>query len=119
MDDFLMDDFAFLIFFIVFGLLVASLLAIIPASIASNKGYGFGTWWIYGFLLFIVALIHSLVLEDRNKKQQTFIPYSPPATRQSTEYDNLVQLKQYKELLDCGAITEEEFNQKKKQLLNI
>lgn len=48
----------------IFVILVASaLLGLIPASIAKSKGRSFGGWYVYGFLLFIVALIHSLVLK--------------------------------------------------------
>ena len=40
-------------------------LAVIPAAIASNKGYsGFG-WWLYGVLLLPVAFFHSLFLKPR------------------------------------------------------
>lgn len=47
----------------VFGVLVlAALLGLIPAKIASDKGRSFGGWWVYGFLLFIVALIHALAM---------------------------------------------------------
>ena len=42
--------------------LVDAFLAFIPAAIAAEKGRSRGTWWVYGFLLLIVALIHSLVL---------------------------------------------------------
>ena len=45
-------------------LLVAAVLGLIPATIASRKGRSFGGWWIYGTLLFIVALIHSLVIRS-------------------------------------------------------
>ncbi len=41
----------------------AILLGLIPASIARNKGRSFGVWWIYGALLFIVALPHSLLMK--------------------------------------------------------
>lgn len=44
-------------------LLLLAVLGCIPAAIASKKGRSFGLWWIYGVLLFIVALIHSLVLK--------------------------------------------------------
>lgn len=44
-------------------LIIAVLLGLIPASIASSKGRSFGIWWLYGFLLFIVALIHSLCIQ--------------------------------------------------------
>jgi hypothetical protein len=43
-------------------LVVAALLGLIPAAIAQPKGRSFGLWWLYGFLLFIVALPHSLML---------------------------------------------------------
>lgn len=43
-------------------LFAAVLLGLIPASIASGKGYDFTTWWLYGAALFIVALPHSLML---------------------------------------------------------
>lgn len=39
------------------------LIALIPATIAQRKGKSFFGWWIYGILLFIVALIHSLVMK--------------------------------------------------------
>lgn len=37
----------------------------------------------------------------------------------NTENDVFEQVKKYKELLDMGIITEEEFNKKKKELLNL
>lgn len=38
-------------------------LAVIPALIACCKGRSFKLWWIYGVLLFPLALIHSLLLK--------------------------------------------------------
>lgn len=46
-------------------LIIAAGLGFIPASIAKKKGRSFGLWWLYGFLLFIVALIHSLVMKEK------------------------------------------------------
>lgn len=43
-------------------------LAYIPANIARKKGYGFAGFYIFGVILFIVALIVALCLSD--KKQQ-------------------------------------------------
>ena len=43
-------------------LLGAILIGLIPASISKSKGYSFGLWWIYGALLFIVALPHALII---------------------------------------------------------
>lgn len=42
----------------------ALIIGIIPAFIAQNKGRSFVLWWIYGALLFIVALPHSLIMKS-------------------------------------------------------
>ncbi|MCW3150459.1 hypothetical protein N8H22_17785 [Stutzerimonas stutzeri] len=39
---------------------IALVLGLIPAIIAALKGRRFFVWWIYGALIFIVALPHSL-----------------------------------------------------------
>lgn len=39
------------------------LLGLIPAVIAKNKGRSFWLWWLYGFLLWIVALPHAIVVK--------------------------------------------------------
>src|SRR5580765_2363272 len=44
-------------------LLFATILGLIPAYIAHRKGRSFGLWWIYGAMLFIIALFHSLMLK--------------------------------------------------------
>lgn len=44
--------------------IIAAFLGLIPANIAKSKGRSFGAWWFYGWMLFIVALIHSLVLKS-------------------------------------------------------
>ena len=46
-------------------LLVAAVLAIIPARIAAAKGRSFRLWWFYGWMLLIVALPHALLLRPR------------------------------------------------------
>ncbi len=48
----------------VLGIIVISaVLGTIPAAIAQSKGRSFFGWWLYGFLLFIVAFFHSLALK--------------------------------------------------------
>jgi len=44
-------------------ILAALLIGLLPAYIAQNKGRSFMLWWIYGALLFIVALPHSLLMK--------------------------------------------------------
>lgn len=103
------------------SLIIAAGLAFIPASIAKNKGYNFGLWWFYGWMLFIVAIIHVGIIPDKNTQQAPVnagaqIPYCPPSVSSQSVAD---ELKKYKELMDQGVITEEEFQIKKGQLLKL
>ena len=43
-------------------LMLAILIGLIPAAIAHGKGRSFIGFWIYGDLLFIVALPHALLI---------------------------------------------------------
>lgn len=42
--------------------LIVLIIGLVPAAIAQSKGRSFILWWIYGGLLFIIALPHSLVI---------------------------------------------------------
>ena len=44
-------------------LIIAVLIGLIPAAIARSKGRSFGTWWLFGALLFIVALPAALLIK--------------------------------------------------------
>ena len=99
---------------LIIGLIIAAGLGFIPAEIAKKKGRtNYWLWWFYGWMLFIVALIHSLCMEDLNpqkgKSKQTM----------RTEIGIADELIKYKELLDQEVITQEEFDAKKKQLLGL
>jgi predicted Zn-dependent peptidase len=62
----------------------------------------------------IYKTISQLLIERQNAKANS--AHSPaPATTASTADE----LKKYKELLDAGIITQEEFDAKKKQLLGL
>ncbi|WP_286876684.1 MULTISPECIES: hypothetical protein [Pantoea] len=53
-------------------LILCALLGCIPGAIASSKGRNFLGWWVYGALLFIIALIHSLCLKkDHHNIERT------------------------------------------------
>lgn len=55
-------------------LIWAILLGLIPAFIAQSKGRSFVAWWIYGALLFIVALPHALLIDtDHDNRDITMI----------------------------------------------
>ena len=81
---------------------IAALLGLIPANIAKNKGYSFGLWWFYGWMLFIVAIIHVQFIPDKNNPVTT-----------SSNVSNADELKKYSELKDQGVISEAEFQEKK------
>ena len=44
-------------------LIFAVLIGLIPAAIAQSKGRSFVGFWIYGALLFIIALPHALIMK--------------------------------------------------------
>ncbi len=117
---------------LIIGLVIAAGLGLIPAYIAKNKGYSFAAWWFYGWMLFIVAIIHVNLIPDKNAQQPSNVQDSNPQYQQPNQYQQQYsqyqrspvspqsaadELKKYKELLDEGVLTEEEFKTKKEQLL--
>lgn len=113
-------------------LAIPALLGLIPANIAKNKGRSFGLWWFYGFMLFIVALPHSILMQDLSGATKNYSPQfsfddganssagsQPPGNSVSSEpsqedFDHIIK---YKELLAAGVITQDEFDAKRKELL--
>jgi hypothetical protein len=67
---------------VVFGLLVGGGLALIPATIASNKGYSGVGFFFFGLFLFLPALIVALVMKtkvgSRDVGQSTAPPVATP-----------------------------------------
>ncbi len=61
----------------------------------------------------IYTVLNNLLIERQQQKVNTI------TTETVYNTDETEQLKKYKELLDSGIITQEEFNEKKKQLLGI
>lgn len=43
-------------------LIVAAVIGLLPALVAQRKGHDFVTWWIFGAVLFVVALPWSLLM---------------------------------------------------------
>ncbi len=101
------------------SLIIAAFLGLIPANIAKNKGYSFGLWWFYGWMLFIVAIIHVQFIPDKNVAQGVYQnpngSYNPTMNGNNTSIAD--ELMKYKELYDQGVLTEEEFQMKKTELL--
>ena len=99
--------------YLIFVLLFAAGLGLIPAFIAREKGYSFGLWWFYGWMLFVVAIVHVALIPDKHS------PPPPPPRPRAPLCGAADEIRRYKELLDDGVITREEFEQKKTQLLNL
>ena len=49
-------------------LIIGILLGLIPAMVAQKKGHSFVAWWVYGSLLFLIALPHALLLKSEMKQ---------------------------------------------------
>ena len=97
------------------SLLFSAGLALIPANVAKNKGHSFGLWWFYGFMLFVIAIIHVNFIDDVSQPLPSF--YDKQATNKKVNVAVLDELKKYKELLEKGVITESEYQAKKEYLL--
>lgn len=74
----------------------------------------------------IYALIAFLCLRKKNMDAEPTVHPEAPVTQYNTvpsatkaNTEGMEELKKYKALLDMGAITEEEFNAKKKQILGL
>ena len=85
----------------VLAVMIASffLLAIIPAKIAAKKGYSFGGFYAFGVFFWLIALIVALVIKYKSDGVAN-------------------ELLSYKQLLDSGIITQEEFETRKTELMN-
>ena len=58
------------VIFLLFGL--------ISAMIAHTKGRSFWFWWLYGFALFPIALVHVLFKDDSLRREVRFEGRSAP-----------------------------------------
>ena len=61
--------------------------------------------------------VEFMEIDKVGKSITTFLDKIITKKSESTSKSNLNEIKELKELLDMGAITQEEFNEKKKELL--
>ncbi|MDP2765659.1 MAG: SHOCT domain-containing protein [Brevundimonas sp.] len=92
-------------------ILIAVVIGLIPAAIASNKGQNFFLWWLYGAALWIVAIIHAIVLKGPEQMQR-----EAAFARGGSEAQ---ELERFAKLKAEGHISEDEFAAKKRQLLGL
>ena len=83
-------------------------------KVVKNRGYD-ENWFWWGFFFGLIALIVALT-----KPQNTYGQYkSTVACENGTNSDKFAEVKKYKELMDAGIITEEEFSKKKSEILGV
>lgn len=70
-----------------------------------------------GFKHKIILIENNVVLEDKIMKLLRGIKSNERLNREEKDFS--IEIKKYKELLDSGVITQEEFEKKKKELLNL
>ena len=87
-------------------LVVSAGLAIIPASMARNKGRSFWGWYVFGFFLFLPALICASVISGPVASSGS--GGGSNQVIQANKTDALMKLKQ---LYDSSILTEEEYRQ--------
>ena len=84
-----------------------------PILTAVTRGVSIGGIVTTILGLAIIAAIVCIVLAANKRKNL------PKAHESASTTERVEQLTQLKELLDSGAITQEEFDQKKKEFLNL
>ena len=110
------------------------LLALAPAHMAKCKGRQPGIWWVYGFFLFTLSIVHIAILPVQDPNQPQFVPKSPvppakpaqPAPQQNPESrpneeksSETVEeaLRKCQEQLDRGEIEEDEYEYRKSWIM--
>jgi len=99
-----------LIFIIGIFSAIGSIWGVVTRNIIRNKGYQ-ENWFWWGFFFGLIAVIVALSKPDISNK---YVPFNTPA---DAKFENLKKIKAYKELLDVGAITQEDFEERKDKLL--
>lgn len=89
---------------------------------------GFGVWWLVDIILIACGslkeapkvLLNTVVMNTMPASQNINVNIASGGDVKTTETPASVadELAKYKALLDSGAITQEEFDQKKAELLN-
>jgi len=96
------------------------IIGLIPAAIAQGKGRSFLGWWLFGALLFIVALPCALIVDalpgsvKANERAALAGAAQRFAAPSSSVTDEILKAKS---LLDAGAISHAEFERIKARLV--
>lgn len=90
-------------------------LAVIPGKIAKRKGYRFAAFYWFG----VGALIPAIIVSSCIKKRDVDSKPERVNRINAAGYSSADEIAKYKALLDQGAITQPEFEMKKRQLLGL
>ena len=98
-------------------LIVGLVCGFVSKSINENRGGEGGFWW--GFLLGVIGIVVVAVrpMEGNATNLNSYQNQAPINSAPVAKQNTADELKKYKELLDQGVITEEEYQTKKEQLL--
>ena len=88
--------------YILFIIIIYVVCAVASGRIAMNKGYSYYAFALLGLVTGVIGVIVALFVPDKNEKNA------------QGEAEALLA---YKRLLDSGAITQEEFNEKKRSIM--
>lgn len=83
------------------------------------RTYGAGTFYYLIIVIFIIITVLAFASNFIRKNAQEGQQKVQTVITQEIPQSNADELKKYKDLLDSGVITEEEFEVKKKQLLGL
>ncbi len=109
-----------MVFVYIFVAIVQGLICGFVAQVVSeNKGYEDGFFW--GFFLGIIGIIVVACKPDNNSSYASALLSKETEEKDKSEKEllNVQKLKSYKDLLDSGVITQEEFDKKKSELLDL
>ena len=96
--------------FVIFYLIIATVFAFVCANMAKNRSRSAGLWGFLGFLIGLIAVIVLAIIgnDDSTAQQAEATPATGP----------LDEIAKLKELLDEGALNQEEFDAQKQKLLS-
>jgi hypothetical protein len=89
---------------------ITVILAVIPAVVARMKGHNPVLWYLYGCVFFPGALLQVLFLSNLKRRQMGLGLQAGPSSQAD-------ELERWARLRDRGLLTQVEFEEKKRQLL--
>ena len=107
------------------GLIFLTVLAIVVnitiVDVGKDNWYDFSLNWMFYIIvsLHVVSTVFALLIQFNKFPSEVPVVVQPAPAASVSSAGSPDDLKKYKELLDMGAITQEEFDAKKKQLLGL